>query len=116
MGLVIWRKSRVPVIAKMGISGIDSTCGSINSGAHSKNGPGIDSTHGIGRPLMYSTNEEDGGALVSAASVVGCLAAYVLLYAVEAITSEYRSSVLVVCFLMGGYVGYYPNDKRLTGY
>jgi hypothetical protein len=55
MGLVIWRKSRVPLIAEMGISGIDSTCG-INSTAHSKNGPGIDSTHGIDRPLMETVS------------------------------------------------------------
>jgi hypothetical protein len=39
------------MIAVMGNSGINSMSG-INSGAHSKNGPGIDSPHGIDRPLM----------------------------------------------------------------
>jgi hypothetical protein len=34
-------------------SGIDSIRG-INSGAHSRNGPRIDSTHGIDRPLMLT--------------------------------------------------------------
>jgi hypothetical protein len=60
MGLVIWRKSRVPVIAKMGSLGI-------NSGAHSKNGPGIDSTHGISRPLMLS------GLCLLLVSIESCL-------------------------------------------
>jgi hypothetical protein len=43
MGLVIWRKSRVPVIAEMGISGIDSTRG-INSTADLELIPHMEST------------------------------------------------------------------------